>query len=1432
MAPALDRVDTIVDAPRLKDRMGGSVVTEGTAATYIQSNWRGRFSRRNTKRLKAARKSRAGPDPQVKFSMDSPSSPGTNWYAQMSKGGLRFPGSRAKTALWAKLHNSTPADKAYELIDCFSLDPPSAIYSVIGHYTPDRAEAESANANVDAVAPFLRGLRTAAEKAGAWVTTRGLRSPTVALVGNAMLGSKQPCIGIAPWRSVFDRLEIERQRDDSVYTYPVGQVSYFKHRKQPHSSTSDVFRDDRDEDDELLEACHSHFIFIDCDAEHDGVDVGRDMRNAIQQHISNADLSGDGIETPCVAVVIGGDVKDLRTVEEVKYALECHNPVVVLAGSGGTADDICRCSRGGLEYFRKQCNVVKELSPGDYKDPMVRTEAYCQILEKIQELGQETGWNQTPQLSVFNYGAVDEEEISFAELPTPQALEHTLLSAATNDCKGRLAELLFAVRIGLPDILEHVIENGPSDAEKMTKRRRRQQERVEKALALETSLVNGNVSLVESLLAFNAEASLTFPEMLFSSKHNVYNVLPNNKATGRGLWCEPSVNTTYAVLDSSGLREEEETEQKADDHSRSRLDLRPKLSSSGSRIARLFKLRSHAVVPHGEGDAQESAANFRSGAGSAGDKREGDEQDPLSMDRATYLRKLDRIRSFEVPQDVNWISILEKLVDGYDTHINVRCANDPKRRYTLAPTWVDLMFWSTLAGKHQMTRVLWQKSRFPMRTALMVATLCARLAHDNKSEHQQKELQEQYDRYEQWVLDILDCCDSKDEAMGMLSIVPLFIDDLQDPHPVYKDSVIDIAAAEETSVTYACKRVVAHRHTQELLNNIWSGNEPGSKAALPPDTGWVMLILQMLFFFLPGVFVTVTETSNDTIYRPPEKAERKPQHRRNSFWGKAAPSPAPVEVEGARSRVEDPSTEKTTGPLQRVATAMRFGMQAATGSGTGFHRAWDEDVTPFPPALENVHNMWRKQEAMWSLKKVINFMGIPRVRFVIIMSLKILYMVWPTFFLVVNDYPSSTVDGGQGDTLSTRLGDDFGGGFNGMPAEIGLFELLFWIWTLAYILYEAGTFDASDGIVNGIVGYFSVPYNKMDFTQIIIQIIIIILRSSCANIFNSTESNRCAERPWEYEEYCKSCYEMQMVARTLYSLVTVLIWLRMFDLVRAFKSVGQMSIIFWRMMYKDVSVFMILVLIVSPGFGIAFAAMQPQRIPFPFRFGTLIYEVGSVLLMPFWGVLGDHNLEEVLEATVDADYAHFVAPVMLYAYLLVTTVVLVNLLIAQMSETYNSFLETANEEWAYQRAGLIRELKDDYDFTWPPPFNYISLFLKLSQRALNKLRDLYGLNKGVIDAPKLDKKGFKLYATDQYQDTLQRRERAVLELCLARQDENDEGKSENLLQSLHVQMKTISTNLSERIDARIERLETQIDSRFAALTKIRRGGSGHFGPGT
>ena len=120
-----------------------------------------------------------------------------------------------------------------------------------------------------------------------------------------------------------------------------------------------------------------------------------------------------------------------------------------------------------------------------------------------------------------------------------------------------------------------------------------------------------------------------------------------------------------------------------------------------------------------------------------------DDEEPaeqVSMaDRAVYLRRLDRIRSLQIPQDTHWIELLSNLADGYEHFIEARCKQDLTQRELLMPTWSDLMMWAVLAGQHQMTRVLWQRARSPMRVALQAASLCARLATMVKSELQQNE---------------------------------------------------------------------------------------------------------------------------------------------------------------------------------------------------------------------------------------------------------------------------------------------------------------------------------------------------------------------------------------------------------------------------------------------------------------------------------------------------------------------------------------------------------------------------------------------------------------------------------------------------------------------------------------------------------------------
>ena len=65
----------------------------------------------------------------------------------------------------------------------------------------------------------------------------------------------------------------------------------------------------------------------------------------------------------------------------------------------------------------------------------------------------------------------------------------------------------------------------------------------------------------------------------------------------------------------------------------------------------------------------------------------------------------------------------------------------------------------------------------------------------------------------------------------MLSLVPIYVDHMDTAHPMFDDSVLDLASDDK----FPCRRVVAHRYAQELLDRYWHGNYPGSSSAFPRD---------------------------------------------------------------------------------------------------------------------------------------------------------------------------------------------------------------------------------------------------------------------------------------------------------------------------------------------------------------------------------------------------------------------------------------------------------------------------------------------------------------------------------------------------------------------------------------------------------------------
>ena len=327
--------------------------------------------------------------PSVDTDQFEPSA-GTEAVSGPIMGAIRFPASRAAPSLWARVpmsawnqsstagcSESEAAERSSMLMVCtqmMKMKPPDAIISVLARPVPtqhcsataDAAQHTSASSRRDAsTVPSLEGLRRAAERMGAWVTTRGLRGRAVSAVGRAMRNSSCPCIGIAPWAAVLENTLLAHKAG-KVHQYALGVSGTYASgsslgaRARWHQATEKTIRlnesvqlfrggtrqevtamlpeEEMSELDsqEPLDASHTHFLLLDTK---DGFERRRAgergielfARCALESYISNADANNNGIETPLLVLVIGGDQHTLQIVHEY---LRGDHPIVVLAASG------------------------------------------------------------------------------------------------------------------------------------------------------------------------------------------------------------------------------------------------------------------------------------------------------------------------------------------------------------------------------------------------------------------------------------------------------------------------------------------------------------------------------------------------------------------------------------------------------------------------------------------------------------------------------------------------------------------------------------------------------------------------------------------------------------------------------------------------------------------------------------------------------------------------------------------------------------------------------------------------------------------------------------------------------------------------------------------------------------------------------------------
>ena len=98
--------------------------------------------------------------------------------------------------------------------------------------------------------------------------------------------------------------------------------------------------------------------------------------------------------------------------------------------------------------------------------------------------------------------------------------------------------------------------------------------------------------------------------------------------------------------------------------------------------------------------------------------------------------------------------------------------------------------------------------------------------------------------------------------------------------------------------------------------------------------------------------------------------------------------------------------------------------------------------------------------------------------------------------------------------------------------------------------------------------------------------------------------------------------------------------------------------------------------------------------------------------MTIWGLLGFFEPGELSAAPGSA----FLAPLMLWSYLLIALVLFVNLLIAMFSQSYQDVMTEADVHWKLKRVQQIESYITAH--VCPPPFNLLTLPLTLLYRSL------------------------------------------------------------------------------------------------------------------
>ena len=539
---------------------------------------------------------------------------------------------------------------------------------------------------------------------------------------------------------------------------------------------------------------------------------------------------------------------------------------------------------------------------------------------------------------------------------------------------------------------------------------------------------------------------------------------------------------------------------------------------------------------------------------------------------------------------------------------------------TLSTNWFDLFIWAVLVRQQAMARVLWSKCDEPLRAAL-IASISCRKAAEETSGKSAIEMEEHADTYEEWAIGLIRHETTLDmHAQSMLLMqLPRSRMKTGTSREILADKWVE--SPLEVAIGFgqlSCRSFLATRRCRLFLTHVFCGydygiqyhDHDGDGMATANDYDDEDVVDDDLARDEEDVF-------KDGIYFPQRATEK---------WLKS------------NHMLE----------MQIPLIGILYVPKAS------------ECVCHGPSYLRPLEQRWQQLRALFSVPKVkFTFHLFASFVYYFFFVYVILGLSWAPWYGQRNwmrEGHFAPLTGGPFVSLQHAHGPNVARtpstGNDSASLEIAL-----WAWTILRLVEEVKQMYRQ-----GVAGYAETenPWKCFAYFQSALNWIDVfnsfsVVASMVIRVSVSIAPHSIA--PSHMVMY------MQAV-QCLYALAGITIIVRCAFSLSIFENFGVLWLMIIRMAW-DVVNWLLVVFFISLGFGVAYTILMPGQ----------TFEYDRPFFRPFWGLLGDFDTESIDEYfPLDPTFviSHELTMILTWGYTFFTTILLVNLLIAQMGYALHS----------------------------------------------------------------------------------------------------------------------------------------------------------------